>query len=391
MSAFDDLANVAEDADQLFDRAAQELASSGQWHRLFDLRLMQRRRELALPLEYRGSIDDVDEPLRQRLEAGYVAACREVGQLLLEANRLREAWMYLRPAGDKEAVRKYLERVVPDDENADELIEISLYEAVDPERGFAWLLGRNGTCNSITSLEGLHGQLEPEMARACAAVLLRHVYAELQGNLRGHLHRLEGDAPSGLSVAELVHAHPALQADGSYHLDVSHLSSTVRFARLLTDPKMVRLAVELCDYGSRLPDDLQYPGEPPFEDAYQAHRLFFTATLGENVDAAVDYFLEAARKEATSDDAADAAAAAAMGGGGNTAVETLLILLERSGRHEQALEAYAELVKPGQELSRQAPTLLALARQCGAWERYLEICQTRDDLVGYAAGLSESS
>ena len=308
MSAFDDLANISEDADQLFDRAAQELAAGGQWHRLFDLRLMQRRRELALPLDYRGSIDDVDEPRRQQLEAGYIAACREVGQLLLEAHRLREAWMYLRPAGDKETVQKYLERVVPDEENAEELIEISLYEAVDPERGFAWLLGRNGTCNSITSLEGLHAQLEPEMARACAAVLLRHVYAELRGNLRGHLHRLEGEAPSSLSVAELINSFPALQADGSYHLDVSHLSSTVRFARLLTDPQMVRLAVELCDYGSRLPDDLQYPGEPPFEDAYKAHRLFFEATLGENVDAAVEYFLEEARKEATADDPSAAVA-----------------------------------------------------------------------------------
>ena len=63
----------------------------------------------------RTPIDEVEEPLRSQLEAAYLAACREVGELLLEAGRLREAWMYLRPAGDKLAVRRQLARLTADD------------------------------------------------------------------------------------------------------------------------------------------------------------------------------------------------------------------------------------------------------------------------------------
>ena len=91
MSVYDDLADLSVDDRQLFDRAAQELALRGEWHRLFDLRLMQTRRQLRLPWEHRGSISDVDSPLREQLEEGYLAACREVGQLLIEAGRFRDA------------------------------------------------------------------------------------------------------------------------------------------------------------------------------------------------------------------------------------------------------------------------------------------------------------
>src|SRR5690606_34268189 len=98
---FDELAALADDPERVFQHVAQSLAAAGEFHRLFDLRLIQERRRLGLPLDRRTPIDDVEEPLRSQLEAGYLDACREVGELLLEAGRLREAWMYLRPAGDK--------------------------------------------------------------------------------------------------------------------------------------------------------------------------------------------------------------------------------------------------------------------------------------------------
>ena len=257
------LPDLPANPEQLFREVAQSLVAAGELHRLFDLRLVQERRRLGLPLDRRTPIDDVEEPLRSQLETGYLAACREVGELLLEAGRLREAWMYLRPAGDKLALRQRLAKVVLDDERADELIELALYEAVDPERGYAWLLGRNGTCNAITTIDGLSQQLGQDDLKSCAAVLVRHVYRELHGNLRGHLARLNdaasrptfsagahaGPPPSGpqptLSVLELINQHPELLADGSYHLDVSHLASTMRYARLLTEPALVEKALEI--------------------------------------------------------------------------------------------------------------------------------------------------
>jgi tetratricopeptide (TPR) repeat protein len=370
---FDEIASLAGDPERLFQRVAQSLVAAGELHRLFDLRLVEERRRLGLPLDRRTPIDDVEEPLRSQLEAGYLAACREVGELLLEAGRLREAWMYLRPAGDKLSLRKRLAQVAADADEADELIELALYEAVDPERGYAWLLGRNGTCNGITTLDGLSPQLSAGDQTACAAVLIRHVYGELRGNLRGHLHRLTGQPPPDLTVGELVEQHPELTAGGNYHLDASHLASAMRYARLLTDPALVAKALEMADYGARLPSDLQYPGEAPFEELYPTHRLLLAATLGREVDAALEYFGRRAR-EARDDPQS------------TTAVETYLILLARAGRAGEALDEYAALVPKDRELSAHAPTLLDLARQSGRWDRYDEICRERNDLLGFAAG-----
>lgn len=371
---FEDLAELADDPPRLFQRVAQSLAGAGEFHRLFDLRLIQERRRLGMALDRRTPIDDVEEPLRSQLEAGYLDACREVGELLLEAGRLREAWMYLRPAGDKHSLRKHLARVVPNDDQADELIELSLYEAVDPERGYAWLLGRSGTCSAITTLDGLSSQLSVDDLRACAAVLVRHVYGELRGNLRGHLNRLTGAPPPDLSVAELLAKHPELMAGGNYHLDASHLASAMRYARLLTEPALAAKALELAEYGSRLPEDLQYPGEAPFEDLYAAHKLLLEATLGRHVETALDYFRQ--RAAAGQDDPQT-----------TTAVETYLILLARTGRAGEAIAEYTELVPKGRELSGHAPTLLELALASGNWDRYEAICREREDMLAYAAGL----
>jgi hypothetical protein len=370
---FDDLAALGDDAEAIFQQAARSLVSTGELHRLFDLRLMQERRRLGLPLDRRTNIDDVEEPLRSKLESAYLAACREVGELFLEAGQLREAWMYLRPAGDRLPVRAHMARVTPAEDRLDELIELALYEAVDPERGYAWLLGRQGTCSAITTLDGLGPQLGVADLKACAAVLVRHVYNELRGNLRGHLARLSPGAASDLSVRELVERHPELMAGGNYHLDASHLASTVRYGRLLTEPALVDKALEIAEYGSRLPADMQYPGEAPFEELYAAHRLLFQATLGQNVDEALEYFGAKARTGV--DDPQS-----------TTAVETYLILLSRAGRAAEALEAYAELVPRERQLSPHAPTLLELASQCGGWDRYEAICREREDLLGFAAG-----
>jgi hypothetical protein len=370
---FDDLAQFADDPDRLLARAAQSLVEAGDLHRLFELRLLEERRRLGLALDRRTPIDEVEEPLRTKLEAAYVAACREVGELLLETGRLREAWMYLRPAGDKLAMRRRLARMAPEGEQADGLIELALFEGIDPERGYAWLLGRQGTCSGITTLDGLEQQLTVAEVRACAAVLVRHVYKELQGNLRGHLHRLSGSPPADAGVLALIDAHPELQGGGDYHLDPSHLASAMRYARLLSDPALVAKSFEMAEYGSRLPADLQYAGEAPFEDLYASHRLLLAATLGREIDAAVSFFAAKARQAGADSETTGP-------------VEAYLVVLARAGRAGEALSAYRELVPRGGELSRYAPALLELAEASGDWELYATICRERDDVLGYAAG-----
>lgn len=391
---FDELASLANDPERLFDVVARRLAAAGDLHKLFDLRLLEHRRALGLALDRRTPIDEVDEPLRSQLETAYLAACREVGELFLQTGRLREAWMYFRPAGDKQALRQRLARITPDDdrpEHLNELIELALYEGVDPQRGYAWLLGRQGTCSAITTLDGIAEQLSTADLHSCAAVLVRHVYRELQGNLAGHLHRLKGGEPAANhTVLELITQHPELQASGDYHIDASHLASTMRYARLLTEPALVTRALEMAEYGIHLPEELQYPGDPPFEELFASHRKLFQATLGHDADAAVEFFADRARGEhAASQDAS--AESAHSGMAATTAIETYLVMLARTGRAAEALDAYGELVPKGAELSRHAPTLLELAGQSGDWERYAAICRDRNDVLGFTAGLLAKS
>lgn len=370
---FDKIAALADDADEMFQQVARQLVELGQLDQLFDLRLMQRRHELGLPLGSDAALDELEDSVLSRLENAYLGACREVGQLFLEADRPREAWRYLRPAGEKKAVRRWLERAVPDDDGADELIELALYEGIDAERGYAWLLARRGTCNAVTELEAMRGGLSVKDQTACAAVLVRHMHAELLGNLRGHLERLGETVPNGDSISELLTNFPTLLSEGAFHIDTSHLATAVRFSRLLTKPALLEKAIELADYGSRLSADLQVPDEPPFEDLYRTHLLLFRASLGREVDAALDYFGGRARETASEELS-------------TTAVEAYLVLLERTGHAQRALDEYAKLVSADRPLSPYAPTLLCLAKASGDWQCYFEICQLRNDVVGFAAG-----
>jgi hypothetical protein len=371
---FDRIAAVSDDTDQMFQQTAQQLVEAGQLHQLFDLRLLQQRHKLGLPLGQQTALDDVPSPARELLEQAYLQACREVGRLLLDRGRAREAWTYLRPAGEKMLLLQWLERAVPDDDQAEELIELALYESIDPERGFAWLLAHRGTCNAITEFDALAGRLSASDQRACASVLVRHMHAELLGNIRGHLQRLEQTVPATDSIVTILETHPSLLAEGAYHVDTSHLSTTVRFARSLIEPQLLRLAIDLATYGSQLAKDLQYPDQPPFEELYPTHLRLFYATLGEQTEPAVEYFRQQAEAVSTEHY-------------GSSAIEAYLILLTRIDQTELALEEYARLVPAGSSLSAHAPTLLQLAQQSSCWDRYLEICQQRDDAVGFAAGL----
>ncbi len=390
---FSELDSNRSEPDTLFDKLAQQLAEAGKIHELFDARLMQCRHQLGLPLDRRGGLDELAEPLRSQVEEAYLEACREVGQLFVESNSYREAWMYLRPTGDKERIRTALERTVATEENIEELIEVALHEGVAPERGIAWMLGHYGTCNSISTFEGIAGQLTADDQQRCATVLVKHLYQELRANVLAHIERQQAEAAgkedsrgsiaaetdlSEADLAALLEGRAWLFQNESYHIDTSHLAATVRFARLVTDPQVLQLALEMTEYGRRLARIHQYPGEEPFVDVFPSHRLFFSATLGERIDEAVRFF---AKK-------ADEVPVEEFGTG---AIEAYLILLTRLGRDDDALAETIRLVPKGVSLSSYAPSSLDLARRSGAWDRYLQYAHDRDDPIAYAAGLIESA
>ena len=304
---FRELAAVADTdgTDAMFDRLAAALGEQGRWHAVFDTRLLQARAALGLPLA--GDPGPLDPPTRDRLDAASLEACREAGWPLLEQGQVSAGWMYLRAAAEPEevarrlAARAALLRSAPadaaaggaddepsaNDRSLQEIIEIALWEGIDPALGLSILLERNGTCNAITAFE--------------------------QGV-------------------------------------------------------------------SRLPADAVYPGEPPFEAAAEASRLFFGAQLGHDVEKAVRFFTRAA-------------ATARLEETGTLPADTLTVLLTRLGRPAEAL--HAALARPREEsmpspmqTSGMLPSLVDLAAAGDAWEVLRAACRERGDAVTFAATLA---
>jgi hypothetical protein len=360
----------------VFDQVTEELTREKKFHELFDVLLMRSRHELGLPAILTTSLDDLAEPLRTQVEDAYLAACRHVGTLLLGQRRLREAWMYLRPVGDKALVAETLKTIEPNDENLQDLIEIGLHEGVAPALGYELVLKNYGTCNAITTFEGAVAGRPRADQQAAAGLLLKHLHAELTANVRADIARQEGKQPEGNTLAALVEKRDWLFGENNYHTDTTHLAATVRFARLLEDRPHLELAFDLTEYGRRLSKQFQYAGEEPFVDVYPAHGLFFAAQLGRQVEEALECFHNRAKEV----DVQEHGAAAA---------EVYVALLARLKRYDEAVRAAIELVPAGVRTSGFAPNLLELSRLSGDYAPLLAVCRERGDLVGFTAGLIE--
>lgn len=379
-SVFDDLERqfATEGVDSTLVALGQRMRDDGRYHELFDVRLMQGRLKLGLPVILSATLDELPEPLRTNMEDAYVDACREVGGLFLKQGNVREAWRYLRPAGDKAAVADALESIEPADGEVEELIEVALQGAVNPKRGIELVIAHYGTCNAITMFEQFQHEWSPVDRQRAAARLVRHLTGELAENLAADIARREGKPPSESSIAALVEDRDWLFSDNNYHVDTSHLNAVVRFARLVDDPEVLRLAAELCEYGRRLSEQYQFPGEEPFADVYPAHRLFFRALSGEDVDAAVDYFRHRAESLAAEEH-------------GTGPAEVYVALLARLGRTDEAIEASIRLIPTDAQPMGFAPSLLELSRQAGRYDRLLEACRQRGDVIGFTAGLIQGA
>jgi hypothetical protein len=356
------------------DRLVQYLESEQRFHELFEALKMQARIQLGLVPTQTDRDERLDEDTEMRVERALIDACRRVGEGLLKQGKVREGWMYLRPVGDRPAAAAALARIAPDEENTDALLEILVHEGVDIAAGYRLALQRLGTCNSITLFETAIAGRPRRDQQIAAGLLVEHIHRELVQNLRHDISVREGHEPAEATVAELLANRPTLLRDGSYHLDTTHLASTVRFARVLDDRRQLQLALDLTQYGRHLHPQFQYPGEEPFLDLYPASAAFFRALLGEQVDAGIRYFTQKA-------DAVDRQQY------GNVAVEVLIDLLSRVGRNAQALQEFARRLPPDARLMGIAPSMLELSQRLGSFESMQQLCLQRDDILGYAAAL----
>lgn len=355
---------------------AAKLREEQRYHELFDVRLMQARTKSGLSVVVSQPLDDLPEPQRSQVEEGYLAACREIGHLMLADGKIREAWMYLRPVGDKQAVADALRKLSPEDDY-ETIVQIALYEGVDPAMGFALLLEQQGCCNAITTFDtDMHNRPKAER-QAVAKLLIERVYNDLCSSLKSDIKRQEGSEPRETTIDALVADRDWLFANDNYHIDTSHLASVVRFAVQIEDQATVRKAAELCAYGRQLAPQLQYAGEQPFGELYPSSQLFFQAQLGDRVDEALAYFKEVAVREIEEGDYGSA--------------EVYVALLARMKRYDDALTALNELVPSHARLSGFAPSLTELAHMGKLHDRLAAISRERGDVISFVAGLIDKS
>ena len=281
---FDVLIETKSDPTTMLDRMVQHLRQTRQPMELFEALKMQTRHGLGLSLLSSADEPSCPEQVERQLESGLLDACRETGTMLIEDGKVGEGWMYLRPTGDLEMARDLIKDVPIDDDNYDQMIQVLLHEGVDIARGYQAVLDRQGTCNSITMFEqSLAGRSKSDRMLA-ASCLLDHLYHELRESVRGDILRREAPAGDDESLIDMIESREWLLGEGGYHIDTTHLQSTVRIASILEKPDQWSKAWELTQYGKRLDHQLQYPGDEPFVDFYPAYAAFYSILLGKDVD-----------------------------------------------------------------------------------------------------------
>lgn len=371
---FDELQRVSQTQgpNAALEHLITTLRGEQRFHPLFDAMLLKRKFELGLPLTRPSSFDDVPAEKRDEFEKTFVAAAREVGQAFLADKSIPQAWMYFRTIRETEPISQALE-ALPDDTTDDQLLDIAFYQGANPPKGLKFMLGSHGTCSSITALDQQFGQLKPEARVACAGIIVKHLYDALRETLESEVRKRQPMLPPKTSLKELISGRDWLFAEDAYHIDVSHLHSVVRFARML-GPKSpeLPLALQLAQYGTHLAENYQYAGSHPFEEYYPAHIHYFKALLGQETEAGVQYFRDKIGQYPDENDK-------------QVAAFTLVDLLLRLERHAEALDVIStHLVDSADDFGLSLPDLCV---QTGRHDLMQKLARDKQDLVTFASSL----
>jgi hypothetical protein len=364
----------------VFEQLVATLRERQDYHKLFDALCLQKKQAMGLPLGKPTSLEDVPAEQREEFERTYIAAAREVGRLLLDAGKIGQAWIYFHAIREPDPVREMIEKLpIPREssEQSEELLELALFKGVHPAQGVKIMLRTHGTCSTITSLDQTFPRLSMEDRAATAALLVRTLHGELMSSVEREVQQRMPFTTPAKSLRELTAGRDWLFADNNYHIDVSHLSATVRFARSLSPgaPELA-LARDLCEYGSQLAPQFQYSGEPPFQDYYPAHLQFFRVLMDDGRDEALAYFQ---RQLDAEPDGSDQALIAYV----------LVDLLVRIDRFAEALPLAEKYLLNGD--ADFAAAFAELCEKAGRYDVLQRSAAARDDLVTYAAALVQES
>jgi hypothetical protein len=376
-SPFQDLRDARGSA-AIFERLAAVLRERKDYHKLFDALCLQKKQAMGLPLGKPTSFEDVPAARRDEFEQTYMAAAREVGQLLLADNKPGQAFIYFHAIRETEPVRAVIDKfVIPREtsEASEEMLELALFKNVHPVKGIQIMLRTHGTCSTITALDQSFARLPTEDRAACAALMVNTLHGELLASVQREVTQKMPFAPPAKTLRELIAGREWLFAENNYHIDVSHLHATVRFARSLspeTHAKELALACDLTEYASQLAPQFQYAGEPPFQDYYPAHREFFKVLLNVDREAALEYF----RKQLASEpDPPDQALIAYV----------LVDLLVRIDGFADAVPLAEQYLLTSDEDF--AAAFAELCEKAGRFDVLERTAETRGDLVTFATAL----
>jgi hypothetical protein len=279
------------------------------------------------------------------------------------------AWPYFRAIGESAPVAAAIEQVKPG-EDLDSVIAIAFQERVNPRKGFELILAQYGICRAITCFEQY-----PEAGREEALhLLVRTLYHELATGLRSTIERQEGQAPATDRVAELIEGRDWLFEGNSYYVDSSHVISVLRFSLDLEDPAMLRMALEIADYGRRLAPMFAFKVDPPFQDVYTDHAIYLRALLGEDVEGAIAHF----RKKVLDSDPEEV---------GTAPAQVLVTLLVRLDRVREAIAASLEFLEGVPAAQLGCPSLFQLCQMAGEWEQLKRLARERGDVLSFAASV----
>jgi hypothetical protein len=329
---------------------------------------MRKRLELGLPLIQTESSSSFPADRRAAYDDAMIAAAREAGQLYLAAGNIPAGYRYLRAIGETAPVAEAIATAEPQDD-LEEVIGIAFQEGVHPVKGLELIFRHHGMCRAITAF----GMYAVEKDReACIALLVRELHAEVVERMSRTIEQQEGARPAAASIPELMAGRDWLFGEYDYYVDTSHLTSVIPYCLEVSDAEMLRLLQELCEYGQHLSPTFAFKAQPPFEDGYADYGRYIKAVRGVDVDEQVRHFREKAEQ-------ADPEVA------GSAPAQTLVNLLVRLERYEQALEVWLTHLAQEDPMYLRCPNALELCYRAGDFGRMRELARERGDVLTYTA------
>ena len=101
----------AEGPDSGLDLLIRQLAEQKRHQLVFEVRLLQKRHVLGLPLVFAGTIADLPPEHQGAYQTALTEAAREAGHAFLADGDIARAWTYFRAIGDSAPVAAAMERV----------------------------------------------------------------------------------------------------------------------------------------------------------------------------------------------------------------------------------------------------------------------------------------